>query len=110
MTVTPSRTPSNSSAGGPGGPGKGNPNWRIQQCSTGTIYIVSKFTGCIGGSQTSLSTSFSVGNIVQFKAGSCGSGAATGCAQILSDTSLSTTGFISTDAVIANCDEADCFE
>ena len=57
-----------------------------------------------------LSTSFSVGNIVQYKSGTCGSGAADGCAEILSDTALTANGFISKDEVIANCEEADCFE
>jgi|TARA_B100000085_G_C18088288_1_gene328001 hypothetical protein len=71
---------------------------------------VSKNIGCIDSSEASLSTSFSVGNIVQFKAGSCGSSPATGCAEILSDTSSSTTGFISMDSVIANCSEPECSE
>jgi hypothetical protein len=106
-TPTPTVTPTRSGAGGPG---KGSPNWKIEQCTTGTIYYVSKTIGCIGGSQASLSTSFSVGNIVQFKAGTCGSGPATGCGEILAASSATATGFISTDAVIANCSEADCFE
>ena len=89
ISDTPTNTPTPSNSGA-GGPGKGNPNWKIEQCLTGTIYYVSKFTGCISGNEASLSTSFSVGNIVQFKAGTCSSGAASGCGEILEEPETST--------------------
>jgi hypothetical protein len=107
-TATPTPTPTKSPAGG-GGPGKGNPYWQVEDCTTGTITNVSKTQGCIYGNTAILSTSFSVGNIVQYKSGACSSGV-TGCGEIIGDTSLTVSGFITTDSVIANCSESDCFE
>jgi len=105
-TNTPTVTPTNSFGGGPG---KGNPNWKIEDCTSGTIYYVSKTQGCISNSTAMLSTSFSVGNIVQYKVGACTAGS-TACAEILEESAATVTGFITLDATVANCSEAECSE